>query len=586
MTGLALSLPTKRISAWIAETDPKYTQAWIASLPLADSAETAREIYQALYTLNRQELDPARRFELMELYSAPVATVTSTLESYFIRAALPLTPKKRQLAEFIRQLHMEMAYGYKGCLQDLEKQRLRWGKKSLRAQALVRALHYLGEVLLHSYQVYMPYPPEVWREIHAIYQYAAGQDLVEEVLDTPAPLSAKTTLDHEYIRILLLGLNNPYQLPQGECRQVQRFLQQWGAKAELKDVVRAAPSAGYFLIDPATDSPPVPFPQGVAFQSDQGLRLLDAVELLRSLQFFIERLQKGDSAHTLSLGIECLDSVCLDIMQRMMRSWGQLPRRQYSRIQRSGPAFVCAGIPALHFFASGQKPFTPPVSAVRHETADNLVVLPSHIEEEITREVRAEEEEFIALDEPVAVGPMPQTEPREISTSSGEGFRVDRWQIKDAAPKGLQLVRFGSSHTYVRVGDVVGIQQMDEIGRWSAGVVRWMKSPEAGSLEMGIELLASGIKPVAVAPVHGADGREYLPALYLPAIEALRRPATLLLPRGVFAPGNNLMLSEDTETLRTVRLLQRLEYTNVFELLVFADIIPEQRGNGDASSGK
>ncbi|HSW53097.1 MAG TPA: hypothetical protein VLG93_07690, partial [Sulfuricaulis sp.] len=209
MTGLALSMPVKRVSAWMAETDPKYAQAWLASLPLADSAETAREIYQALYTLNRQELDAARRFELMELYNAPVASVTAALESYFTRAALPLTPKKRQLAEFIRQLHMEMAYGYKGCLQDLEKQRLRWGRKTLRAQALLRALHYLGEVLLHSYQVYMPYPPEVWRELHAIYQYAAEHELTQEVLDTPAPMAAKTTLNQEYLRILLLGLSNP-----------------------------------------------------------------------------------------------------------------------------------------------------------------------------------------------------------------------------------------------------------------------------------------------------------------------------------------------------------------------------------------
>jgi len=86
----------------MAETDPKYARAWLASLPLADSAETAREIYQSLYTLNRQELDVGQRFELMELYNAPVASVTAVLESYFTRAALPLTPKKRQLAEFIR----------------------------------------------------------------------------------------------------------------------------------------------------------------------------------------------------------------------------------------------------------------------------------------------------------------------------------------------------------------------------------------------------------------------------------------------------------------------------------------------------
>ncbi|MDH3514131.1 MAG: hypothetical protein OEM83_04580, partial [Gammaproteobacteria bacterium] len=497
MTSLSLTLPSKRVSAWIAETDPEDARAWLASLPLADSAETAREIYQALYTLNRQDLDVTQRFELMALYNAPVASVTSALESYFTRAALPLTPKKRQLAEFIRQLHMEMAYGYKACLQELDRKRLLWGKKSLRSQALVRAMHYLGEVLLHSYQVYMPYPAGVWQELHAIYQYAVENGLAEELVEASPPITSTTTLAHEYIRVLLLGLSNPYQLPQGECRQIQRFLLQWGGKALIQEKPEAAQPTGYFLIEAAADSPPAPFPTEMAFKPEQGMRLLNTLELLRTIYFFIQRLQQGDSARKLSIGIECLDSVCLDMLQRMVRSWGQLPRRQFSRIQRSGPAFVCAGIPAMHFFANGQKPFTPPASAVIREAADDRVILPSHIEEEITREVRAEEEDFIELDEPVVVGPMPQSEPREIPVSSGEGFRVDRWQVKDAAPKGLQLARFGSSHTYVRVGDAVGIQQMDEIGRWSVGVVRWMKSPEAGSLEMGVELLASGAKPVA-----------------------------------------------------------------------------------------
>ena len=575
MKGLDLSLPAKRVSAWMVETDPKYARAWLASLPLADSAESAREIYQALYTLNRQELDVARRFELMELYNSPVASVTTALEPYFSRAALPLTSKKRQLAEFIRQLHMEMSYGYKGCLQDLEKQRVRWGKKTLWAKTLQRAMHYLGEVLLHSYQVYMPYPLEVWRETHAIYRYAMEHDLATEVVDTAATEAAKTTLAHDYTRILLLGLSNPYQLPQNECRQVQRFLHHWGAKASLRGNLEVPHPAGHFLVDMTTDSPPVAFPRDVQFQANQDLILLDATELLRTIQFFIQRLKKGDSARTLSLGVECLDSVCLEILQRMMRTWGLIPRRQYSRIQRSGPAFVCTGIPALHFFAGGQKPFAPPADRSRNETPDDRFILPAHIQEDISRETRDEDEDFIPLDEPVAVGPMPAPDGWESRASSGDAFRVDRWQIRDTAPKGMQLVRQGNSHTYVRVGDVVGIQQMDEIGRWSAGVVRWMKSPEADNLEMGIELLAAGVKPVAVAPVRGASVGEYQPALLLPAIETLRRPATLLLSRGAFSPGSNLLVAEEEEGARTVRLLQRLEHTSVFELLVFADVLTE-----------
>jgi len=572
LAALALTLPSKRVSAWTAETDPKYAKEWIASLPLADSAETAREIYQALYTLNRQDLDATRRYELMEIYIAPVASVTSALESHFIRAPLPLTPKKRQLADFLRQMHMEMAYGYKACLQDLERQRIRWGKKPMRVQALARVLHYLSEVLIHSYQVYMPYPAEVWHEIHSIYQYADKNGMTQETVEPTTAGESPTTIDSEYVRTLLLGLNNPYQLPQGECRQVQRILRQCSNKAVIRESVNTVSTAGYFLIDPATDSPPIAFPRGVAFKPDQGLRQLDAVELLQSVQFFIQRLQQGDGVKALKVGIDCLDSVCLDILQRMMRSWGQLPRRQYSRIQRSGPAFVCAGIPALHFFASGQKPCVSPMPKQREDAVDDRFILPAHIEEDVDRETSTDEG-FIELNQPVSAESVPPKELRELNILSGEGFRVDRWKIKDTAPKGLQLMRFGTSHTYVRVGDVVGIQQMDEVGRWSAGVVRWMKSPEGGSLEMGIELLASGVKPVAVTLSPNPEGREYLPALLLPPIEALHRPATILVPRGVFTPGSNMSLSEPEKRIRTVRLLERLEHTNVFELLVYADVI-------------
>jgi hypothetical protein len=92
---------------------------------------------------------------------------------------------------------------------------------------------------------------------------------------------------------------------------------------------------------------------------------------------------------------------------------------------------------------------------------------------------------------------------------------------------------------------------------------------------MGVELLAFGAAPVAVAPVRPASEREYQPALLLPAVEVLRRPATLLLPRGAFTPGTNLLLAEEGKGTRTVRLLKRLEHSHVFESIVFADVLKE-----------
>jgi hypothetical protein len=279
----------------------------------------------------------------------------------------------------------------------------------------------------------------------------------------------------------------------------------------------------------------------VQFQTDQDLRLLDAVELLRTIQFFMQRLKQGDSARTLSIGLDCLDTMCLEMLQRMQRSWGQVLRRQYSRIQRGGPAFVCAGIPALHFFASGQKPFAPPVveALMAYPTTDLFY---RRTLRRMFREVN-QDEDFIALDEPTEkILPSPVAGEflrARFSGSSGSG-----WQIKVA--QGLQLVRHGNSRTYVR-GDVIGIQRW----RSDAGVLACSLDEKPSCRWARNGRRTSGLRCRAGCGGAGSscERREYQPAA-LPAVEVLR--GQTLLCRAVSLRGTNLWLAEG-KGVRTVR---------------------------------
>lgn len=569
MAELALSIPQKRTSAWATETDPKHARAWLASLPLADSAEAAREIYQSLYTLNRLNLDAPQRFELMEIYRGPVATVVGALESYFSRLALPLTPKKRQLAEFIRQLHMEMAYGYKAALRDLPSSRLWWGKKSLLTLTLTRVMQYLGEVLLRSYQVYMPYPAGVWKEIHDLYRYAETRGIHNGVAVSRDSV-AETSITQDYLRILLLGLSNPYHMPQDECRQLQRFLQKWATKATLQSLGEAANPMGHFLIK-SVDAPPIPFPRDTPVPAGPEMRLLDVSELTRTASTFITRLQRGESARSMDIGVDCLDSACLEMLQRVVRVWGLSVQRQHVRIKRTGYVFVCAGVGAVHFFSNGQKPLAPPVSMDPGVMMDDRVTLPEHMDQE---------EDFIPLDEPVSDQLSPA--PMEIVPIASEAFRMDRWQVRDSGPKGLFLVRYGSMQTSVRVGDVIGIQRTDDLERWSVGVVRWMKSPEASCLQMGVELLAPSVQPVSIRPGNGdnaAAASAHFAGLLLPAMQAPPQPVTLLAPRGVCQLGRDVWLLQENIPTRLIRPLQRLQQTGSVEQFVCADVMQEPAGS-------
>lgn len=537
----ALTLPPKRVSAWVVETTVERTRAWLDALPMADSASVAQQLYQALYTLNRMALDAHERLALMELYRGPVAATSDSLQFHFAHLSLPLRPRIKQLADFLVQLHMEMAYGYKHVVQAGLRARRPAEDEGL-LLAVERAIRYLGEVLLRSYQVYMPSPPGVWREIHGLYRFAEGHGAAA------VPLPDDTSVAHRYLQVLMLGLCGPYQLAQNECHQVNAFLARWAHKAEIGTGVEGVDPLGRFLLDLEADHPAVPFPRDVPLRALPSLRVVNAVELARQVHDFIVRLQKGASPRRLELGFDCVGTACVDTLRRMLRFWGLAGRRHFTRRHTRQPLSLCAGLNAIHFFVGGQRPFAPlPVPA---SAAENAAQPP--------------EPEALAAEERSA--PSPEANP------PSEIFRVDsRWQVRDESAGGLSLARSGSIGLPMRVGDVLGIHN-PSANQWRIGAVRWVKSPDPQRLELGVEMLAPSAQAVAVRPMGGGERQPFRQALLLPSIEALHQPATLLLPRGLGNPGQDVELAEPGLPPRTVRILNVIERTNSFVQAVFADV--------------
>jgi len=538
------ALPRSQVTAWVAETQPSETASWLASLPMADSMQTAQQLYQALFTLNRMSLEADDRLVLMELYRKPVAAVASGLQSHFARLSLPLKPRLKQLADFLVQLHMEMAHGYKHVLKVGLDERDPW-KSDAFLLAVERSIRYLGEVLLRSYQMYMPAPPGVWKEIHGFYRYAEqhGQTHRQITIDG---FEEGTSVTQAYLQTLLLGLCGPYQLPQNECHQVNAFLARWSKKAEISAAIQAIDPVGNFLIDFNADHPAVPFPRDVPLIPAPALRALNAVELARVAYDFSKRLQKGESPPTLGLGFECVGTACVDILKRMLRFWGFAGRRQYSRRHSPRSLSLCVGLNAVHFFCDGQRPFTQPQS---------VVAIPEHAMEPPDRfslEVESQDK-------------------RPVTAPLPELFRVDsHWQVRDESAGGLSLARSGEDGIPVRVGDVIGIQNMT-LNQWRIGAVRWVKSPDTKHVEMGVEMFAPHAHPFAVRPA-GTDIVPYSQALLLPPIEALHQPATLLVARGTCQPGEDIEIADSELPPRRVRVLKVVERSSAFAQLVFADV--------------
>jgi hypothetical protein len=541
----AVVLPPRRDSAWVVETRPAATAAWLAALPLADSAQTAQQLYQALFTLNRMELDANDRLQVMELYREPVAAAAAGLQAHLAHFALPLRPRLKQLADFLCQWHMEMAYGYKHALEAARDEHRPWENDAL-LLALARSIHYLGEVLLHSYQVYMPTPPGVWREIHALYRYAEQHGRQRTSL-AALNAGAELTVERAYLQVLMLGLCGPYQLPLNECYRVNALLARWAHKAEIGARVEGIDPVGHFLLDLEADHPAVPFPRDVPLHARPALRTVNAIELARTVHGFIARLRQGEPPRALDLGFECLGAACTDTLKRMLRFWGLAGRRQFSRRPLKQPLSLCTGLNAIHFFASGQRPFSPPRTA------------PAVVAEQAAQAPSRADLEAEAHEERPVTAPLPEV------------LRVDsRWQVRDESAGGLALARRGGLGPLMRVGDVLGIHN-PALDQWRVGVVRWLKSADSQHVEMGVEMLAPSVRPLAVRPA-GAETAPYSQALLLPPIEALRQPATLLVALGICRPGEDIEIADGDQPVQRVRVLNVAERTSAFAQVVFADV--------------
>jgi hypothetical protein len=442
-----------------------------------------------------------------------------------------------------------MARAYMLCLQNTSSAWLMpWRRRQMLVMPAERALYYLSEVLLRSYQVYLPYSQDIWRSVHAAYRLVESHRRHDERVEVREDKeTVSISVSQRYRRLLLLGIANPYQMPFGECVTVHRFLERWVDQASLLSSPPHDASA-CFLVDLSSDMPPKVAGHASTNIDNANFRWLDIAELTRTLHGMLRRLEKGESATSLQLGIECLDSACHDMFQRLHRVYGQAVSRRHSRIKRHETVMICAGIGALHFFASGQKPFVVP-------EAQTTLDIPTTVE-------LTEDETYVPLDEPGASA--------SPSAAAAESFRVDRWHVHDVSPQGLMLSQEGKSSVKFRIGDLLGVQRMSTPGHWSVGLVRWCKALGDKGMEVGVELIAPDVEPASVTST--VEGEPPQPALMLPAVEATKRLASVVVARGKLQVGNDCFLEGADHATRRVRIIDAIERTNSIEQVVVGNV--------------
>jgi hypothetical protein len=568
---MELRVPTlRKPGIGIFNTNPESVRKWVANLPLANIETAVGQLEYGLSEINSVELSPHDRTEALELLSTPVMHVTGALQKKILGKRFPLGKDHLNKSNQTIGLSLAMATGYKLLVAALDREAIADPRIAIPMQ---RAIHYLSESLIASYQTYRQHREGIWADLHALYALSEKHGLqAHRSIDTDLQMPAPATVETAYKQILLLSLAGPYRLRQGEIRPVYNLLGQWAPFSRLH-VAKDHDNIGFFSCDLTSDGPPSYLLLRHRDRLDGHWRILDTSGMTEPAHAAMAKLHDRSSLQNILPG--------LNTMKRLLLAWGVMPERRAARKRREAPVRLVLGINAIHRLLSA-----PVLSG---NGANSETHAPD--EGDLLRDPTFEQPTVINTSRPARGNTARSAgrwndgstvthnnplrgafavDPQSTAAGRTQTPAIESWKMVNASAGGYCLLWESDDVSSAQVGELVAIRSDGDDG-WKLGVIRWMRfTPERG-LGLGVELIASAATPVWVCLCKDRPAAESkAQGLLLPESKAPDVQASLLLPSLPFRTGclSTLTRGEQEEKIMLVRQIENTGSFGQFHFIV------------------
>jgi hypothetical protein len=489
-----------------------------------------------------------------------------------------------------------MALGYKCIIQDKLDSSLSILSGRILTQCIHRAIHYLSNILLCSYQIYIQHPENTWLQIHRLYRYAEENDLHNTPVKTNIPNEPETesTISDIYKQILLLALTGPYRLRQQITESVYNALGPWISECRIRPYAEAENTVYGFVISLNTDAAPGYF-RNDGSANPVFHRVVDTTELITKLS--------ASKLTTKENGINIPEN----IQRKLIQSWSGKTNRAFSRTAKSNETAITLGLSATHHYID--EVIRPQLNEFERPCPTATNSFPA--------DLAPEQSEDAVLDEAANYTSVPifgisnlddhtpdVWDPDFTYRATNPTFTLDSPSEEEAQRKAvlyspiacksvnesaagyclLGNLNYGKDSQKVQVGELVGIRddQDPDNTHLSIGVIRRLKSWNNG-LEIGIQKLAPCADAIATATPSDEDRPEkYQRSLILPELPGIKQPATIIT-HAWHRIGDQLIANVHGQYSR-VKLVHQLESTGVFNQFEFkvleeTDLKPTKKSN-------
>lgn len=548
-------------------------RVWAQNLPIANTKLVVQQLRRAIDELNRVEMAPDLRFDIMETLRPSLHVALSTMSRRFLNQPLVMPEEPRQMAELADNLYSLTTTAYTIVAVHTLQQRdsiYRVNPAQLLCEAIARALSFAGKKMLQTFQLHQSVQANSWRELNQLYAVAERQQVANlPVTDTH---NGDRTITAIYVQALILGCCKPNQLRQSDLAAVFRGLQEWHAMLHLE---KSNTGSGLFQVDLGRDQPAV-YKTVRSGENSEQTREIDTSGLVAHLKSLKE--QKGQSNNT-TIQFDKDITLPPNMLDHLISTLGSMSTRNFNRSSSGEMLGISIGLSSSHYHVAGRKTFEQVLygvdyiaPVVERTVANRFLEKPASRdgwEQANPHDDHVEDEDYHYHGELVDDPDLAMLEEHEpTALTPAERYPIYPVQMINASPGGYCMEWSAEFPTSARTGDIVGIREGGR-SEWVIAVIRWISTLRDAKSLIGVELLSPKAMPYG-AKIQQKRGIEATlrRILLLPEIKLVGQPHTLITPRAGFKERQKVTLIREGEEF-FVQLLRQISATGNFSQFDF-----------------
>lgn len=512
--------------------DPNYCLELLGRLHPLNADESHRILSEMVAGLLQAMPEPAIHLQVLEAARAQVALAQGALSTRYASHPLPPDSNENETLRSVAMLWRALARSYALIARTSTHDEALEDQRATLAQ---RRVHYAGQVVLEYFRARRALPAGIWAELHDSYSAAEGSGVagirvsesLNEVWKAQSPLEA-------YVSILLVDLANPYGRSERDFKWVNRWAQRFAPYCRLQaDGEDGAPKPAGYGLDLGADHGLRPV--GVLAQSG-GLRRFDGSQLAGQIHASLKQIKQGVAPRSLGLGTDCSAEACSKLLLSLYRPWGLASAgRRFPRRGCQGVAELCGDWASIGFHILGRPFEQPPVYATQRSLRSDIALM--------------------TFGEKVEQAAPRWTEEQRRRAADKLGLSCERWNLADHSVSGFRL-QHRPQDIRLQHQQLVGIRPPDG-DCFLLGQISWLLYRGDGIMEAGVQVLAGIPRVVGVRPfgLRSSNSDPFVEACMLPPTPALKAPASLVVPGGIFQPQCIVEVAEDGKRTQ-IRLIE------------------------------